>query len=101
MKPEEKSAELRQEINRAISEQTIEVASARIDELWRREPGPSSAAFIAPHIERLRGQLNLARLRMAVLRSYTVEPVIPLLRAAAFGFRVDLEVHVGDYNAYM
>jgi len=101
MKPEDKIADLRQEIDQAISEGFAEVAAVRMGMLWRQEAGPSTAAFVVSRIEKVRASLNLRRLRVAVLRSYTLEPVIPLLRAAAFGFRLDLEVQVGDYNAYM
>ena len=37
---------------------------------------------------------------MAVLRSFTVEPVVPMLRAAGFANGLDLTVHVGEFNAY-
>src|SRR6476659_8664773 len=101
MKPEHQIADLRQEIDGHISTGTAEAAAAGLDALWRQEPGPSSAAFIVSRIEKLRGKLNLACLRVAVLRSFTVEPAIPLLRAAAFSWRLDIEVQVGSYNAYM
>jgi FkbH-like protein len=38
--------------------------------------------------------------RLAILRSFTVEPVIPLLRAGAFLRGIDLSVYMGDFNAY-
>ena len=37
---------------------------------------------------------------MAVLRSFTVEPLVPLLRAAGFANGLDLTVWTGDFNAY-
>jgi FkbH-like protein len=37
---------------------------------------------------------------VAILRSFTVEPLVPLLRADAFSSGLDLAVHVGDFNAY-
>jgi FkbH-like protein len=40
------------------------------------------------------------RLKVAFLRSYTVEPVIPLLRALARLHGVELTVKVGDFNSY-
>jgi hypothetical protein len=39
-------------------------------------------------------------LRLAFLRSYTVEPCIPLLRAQALLYGVDLTVKVGEFNSY-
>jgi FkbH-like protein len=37
---------------------------------------------------------------MAILRSFTVEPLLPLLRAGAFCYGIDLAVKIGDFNAY-
>lgn len=91
----------RSEIDRLISSGMADSAAARIDALWRHEHSLATAAFIAPRIDKLRERLNLTTFRVAVIRSFTFEPVIPLLRAAAFCFRLDLQVHMGDYNAYM
>src|SRR5258708_389664 len=38
--------------------------------------------------------------RLAILRSFTVEPAVPLLRACAFSVGIDLTVQLGDFNAY-
>ncbi len=91
----------RNEIDRLISNGNADSAAVRIDALWRQEHSLATAAFIAPRIDKLRERLNLTTLRVAIVRSFTLEPVIPLLRAAAFCFRLDLQVHMGDYNAYM
>jgi predicted enzyme involved in methoxymalonyl-ACP biosynthesis len=40
------------------------------------------------------------RLKVAFLRSYTVEPVIPLLRAMATLQGVELTIKVGEFNSY-
>jgi FkbH-like protein len=106
MPPEDNTRDLpkedhRNEIDRLISEGIADSAAARIDALWRQEHSLATAAFIAPRIDKLRERLNLTALRVAIVRSFTLEPVIPLLRAAAFCFRLDIQVHVGDYNAYM
>ncbi len=97
---ENKISDLRGEINRLISSSSVDAAAAAIDELWRHETSPASAAFIVSRIEKLRDRLNLLPLRIAVVRSFTLEPAIPLLRAAAFRYRIDLQVHIGDFNAY-
>ena len=101
MNPEDKIADLRLEIDGSISDAGVQAAAASIEALWRLDPSSSTAAFLVSRIEKIRKSLNLTRLRIALLRSCTLEPVIPLLRASAFRFRLDLEVHVGDYNAYM
>src|ERR1700756_5624556 len=91
--------DLHREIDRLISGGSADSAAAAISALWRQDPGPAAAAFITSRIDKLREPLNLLPFRVALLRSFTVEPVVPLLRAAAFGYRIDLRVHVGDYTA--
>ncbi|HKB05169.1 MAG TPA: HAD-IIIC family phosphatase, partial [Gemmataceae bacterium] len=62
--------------------------------------GPATAGFVVSRFEKLRPSLSLVPHRLAILRSFTVEPVVPLLRAAAFLAGIDLTVHVGDFNTY-
>jgi FkbH-like protein len=92
--------DLRQEVDNLITAGAAELAAVRLAELWRRESGPASAAFVVSRCEKLSNMLPLLRYRLAILRSFTVEPAVPLLRASAFLSGVDLTVHVGDFNAY-
>jgi FkbH-like protein len=101
MTPADRIPDLRQEIDQLILAGSADSAAARIRELWRCEPAPASASFIVSRTEKLRDRLALFPYRVAVLRSFTVEPAIPLLRAAAFCYGIDLQVHVGDFNGYM
>ncbi len=83
-----------------LSSGSAVAAHARLAELWRKESGAASAAFITSRFEQLRDRLALRPYRVAFLRSFTVEPAIPLLRASAFLGGIDLSVHLGDFNAY-
>ena len=69
-------------------------------DLWRLDSSPASAAFLIQKFEGLRGQVAMLSRRLAILRSFTVEPVVPLLRAGAFVAGIDLQVHLGEFNAY-
>jgi FkbH-like protein len=93
-------SDLRQEIDTLIAAGSAGSAVLRLGELWRKESGPASAAFVVSRYEKLRSHLSLVPYRLAILRSFTVEPVVPLLRAAAFLNGIDLTVDVGDFNAY-
>src|SRR5258708_9967341 len=48
----------------------------------------------------MREPLALVPCRLAILRSFTVEPVVAILRALALFHGIDLIVHVGGFNAY-
>lgn len=92
--------ELRSEIDRAIGAGEAGLASSLLQRLWRQHPDPATAGFVVGRYEKLRGKISLQACRLAILRSFTVEPIVPLLRASAFAGGIDLTVHVGEFNAY-
>lgn len=92
--------DLRSEIERCLEGGTPDRAVARLHELWRQQNDISTATFVCSSYEKLRVKVALVSHRVAVLRSFTVEPVIPLLRAAAFCAGIDLSVHIGDFNTH-
>jgi FkbH-like protein len=98
---EHNASNLRVEADRLIAEGADDSAAHRLAELWRREPGSATASFLASRIDPIREKLALTKVKLAVLRSFTVEPFVPLLRAEAFTYGIDLEVHVGDFNTYV
>jgi FkbH-like protein len=59
-----------------------------------------NAICIVSRYEQIKSQLPMTPQRVALLRSFTVEPLVPLLRAEAFACSMDLAVHVGAFNAY-
>ncbi len=93
--------ELRQEIERLIASGEAAAAARGLTELLGQDASASSASFVVGRFEQLRGRVNLQPYRLAILRSYTVEPMIPPLRAAAFTAGVDLTVQLSEFNAYV
>ena len=70
-----------------------------------RRPGNWSpdrplAGFVSSRYDRIAGRLGLLPQRWAILRSFTVEPLCPLLKAGAYAAGIALETHVGEFNAY-
>jgi len=90
----------REEIDASIASGSVMAARLRLHELWRRESTAAGAAFVNSRFEKLRGQIPLVNHRLAILRSFTVEPAIALLRAEAFVHGIDLSIQLGDFNAY-
>ena len=56
---------------------------------------------MSARLDQLRDKLPLTKFKLAILRSFTVEPIVPLLRAEAFAYGIDLEIHLGDFNTYV
>jgi FkbH-like protein len=98
----EAAASLRAEADRFIAEGRPEKAAGALAEIWRREAdSPAAAAFVASRCAGVAAALSFQPHRLAILRSFTVEPAIPFLKAAAFAARLNLSVQVGDFNAYV
>ncbi|MEO8592816.1 MAG: HAD-IIIC family phosphatase [Candidatus Solibacter sp.] len=60
----------------------------------------ATASFVNASFERMRTHLNLTPCRLAILRSFVVEPVIAFLRAGAFLGGIDVNVQVTDFGNY-
>ena len=63
-------------------------------------PTPANAQFVLKQAAPIREHLALVPCRLAILRSFTIEPVVPILRALALFHGIDLIVQVGAFNAY-
>lgn len=92
--------DLRAEIESALASEDWRRAHAALDRLVGAERTSATASFAIARYERLRPHLTLTRCRVAILRSFTVEPLVPLLRAAAFAGSLDVEVQVGSFDNY-
>jgi FkbH-like protein len=101
MTPDPKGVDLRTEIDRLLLAGDVQSASTLLAEFWRKEASSGAAAFLVSRFERLREKLSFVSYRLAIPRSFTVEPAIPLLRAEAFVRGIDLTVQLGDFNAYV
>ena len=91
---------LREEIDRLATAGESRQAQALLGKLWKQEAGPKTAGFVVSRCETLRPTLRLRSCRVAILRSFTVEPVVPVVRAAAMVGGIDPVVWVGNFNAY-
>ena len=94
------NVDLREEIDASIASGDAPRAARGLEQLWRAQASTSSAGFVASRYARLQDRLNLTRQRWAFARSFTVEPVIPILQAAAYVHGMAIETHVGEFNAW-
>jgi FkbH-like protein len=94
------SAELRSRVSEHLAEGRFAEAGQAISALWRLDPGQATAGFIVRAGDQLAANYPLIPARVAILRSFTVEPLIPLLRAGSFASGIHLTTWVGDFNAW-
>jgi len=95
------ASDMRTKIDRLISAGQLGEGLHFLSRLWAQEKSTATASFLVSRFERLRPQLKLLPYRVGILRSFTVEPMVPLLRAAAFCAGIDLQVYLSDFNAYV
>lgn len=93
--------ELRSAIDEAASRGEAAQARDLMGQLWRRDPRAATASFLVSKFELIRGMLATVPCRVAFLRSFTVEPVEPILRVEAAVTGLDVRVHFGGFNAYV
>jgi FkbH-like protein len=89
---------LAEEVERAVVTGDVPSTLGALRRMWAAQPGPSSAATILSVAARLGERLPLRPWRMALLRSFTAEPLVPLLRAQAALHGLDLQVTLGGFN---
>src|SRR5260370_35197679 len=83
---EPKPSNLRAEVDGLIARGAFDPAPRRLAELWRREPASGTASFVTSRLDELRDKLRektrdqlgrglgLTKFKLAILRSFTVEP---------------------------
>lgn len=92
---------LRAEADALIAAGDAPGASARLKAIWRASSDPATAGFVAGRFDKIKDKLTLAPARVAFLRSMTVEPLVPMLRAGAFCAGISLDAHVCDFGTYV
>jgi FkbH-like protein len=94
------TGEFRRDVDRAIAAGDASGAARMLASAWEREPGSALAGFVVSRYDRIAARLGLLQQRWAILRSFTVEPVVPLFKAGAYAGGMALETHLGEFNAY-
>jgi FkbH-like protein len=91
---------LENEIRRLVQAGSAEQARVCLTRFWRNSAGLAAAGFVNSVFEELRTELPLAKVRLAILRSCTLEPLVPLLRAEGFLGGIDISVYLSEFNTY-
>jgi FkbH-like protein len=92
--------DIRQQIDELINGGEAASAARLLNRMWRTQGNAGSAGFITSRYDRIREALPLRPCRWAFLRSFTVEPLVPILKAGAYAAGIALETHVGEFNAW-
>lgn len=96
-------SDIRQNINQAIADNDAALAKALMAELWASFPGPATAPLILSGFEALNalGSFKGSKsLDVSILRSFSVEPIVPILKAAGQLEHINLNLTIGEFNTY-
>lgn len=95
------ASEIKPEIDRLIASGEASAAVSLLPELWSQDKSASTASFLVSRYEQQRSNLNLTPHKLSVLRSFTIEPMMPLLKAPALVAGIDLTIQLSEFNAYV
>ena len=90
----------RKDIDKALKAGDGPSAHAHLVEYWQQQAGPAAASYALNAYGSVSAPVDRIFLRVAVLRSFTIEPAFPVVRAAALTHHLELELVVGDHNTY-
>jgi FkbH-like protein len=91
---------LKADIDQAVQRQERSAAIGMMRRLLMDEPGLMTAQYVLDRIKKIAPSSSMKAVRVMILRSFTLEPVVPLLRAKAAVYGIDLSVCVGGFNTY-
>lgn len=87
-------------IERALADGDRVAALSAARRLWAESPDGALARFLTARIDSFWDPADIMTRRIAILRSFTVEPVLPFLAAEAALSACRLDIRVGDFNSY-
>jgi hypothetical protein len=92
---------MRELIEAALAAGRYGEARSAAEAMWRAQPNGAVANYVLECAARWRETLPGRPWRVYFLRSFTVEPMVPLLRAGGALAGLELTVGVGPLGAYM
>ena len=94
-------SEIRKQIDAAITAGQTGRALSLLKGLWHGQPSVALAPFVLDRFANVPDAPPTVSCNLLILRSFTVEPIVPLTRAGAATWGMDLQVRVGDFNTYV
>jgi len=93
-------AELRASIEAHLQDAQWLTAHQEMGILWQAHPTTATAAYLVARYRHVAPALAFRSPRVALLRSFTIEPLIPLIRAAGLTAGLDCEIKVGGISSH-
>ncbi|MGH2409126.1 MAG: hypothetical protein ACRDGS_02040, partial [Chloroflexota bacterium] len=91
--------ELRASIEAHLQDAQWLAAHHMMGRLWQAHPTTATAAYLAARYRQVAPALTFRTARVALLRSFTIEPLVPLIRAAGLTAGIDFQIKVGGFSS--
>lgn len=91
---------VRQAIDAAIAGGDFVAARAMLATFDLLSIDAASASYIISRFERMKGHIPLRPFKLAILRSFTLEPIAPVLRAVGLLAGLDIDVRFGGFKTF-
>ncbi len=93
-------ADQKTQIVNLLQRRDFEDAEFELRRIWRNAASTSLAAWVIRSFSEIRPDFCSLTRRVAFLRSFTAEPAVQLLQAAALGERIAIDTFVGKFDTY-
>ncbi len=90
--------ELKEEFRKAYDQGAYAEAFRLMCRLWHQSPSPATAAWIIRNAREIPQKLRFEKRKVALLRSYTLEPAVAMLQASSLCESIELEPYLGGFN---
>jgi FkbH-like protein len=91
---------IKEQIDSALQEKRYAEAGRILQGMMASHLDSATAAYVAARADDLAPHLSLQTLRICLLRSFTIEPIIPFLQAQCFSAGFHAEIRTGGFNTY-
>jgi len=92
--------ELHQAVSEAVASKDSRALQVALRRLFQAAPNLANAQLLLKHSDEAGFTISKQPFKVAFLRAFTVEPLLPIIKAAAVIGGIHLQVEMGNFNTY-
>ena len=90
--------DLKKEIESLVKQDKLLQAHIKLGEFVKSHPTLDNYIYAEKIYKQIAKELNFPVLKIAILRSITIEPMLPFIKVKSFENKINPELYLGDYN---
>jgi FkbH-like protein len=92
--------ELQQSLSEALEKRDSRSVQILLRRMFQSEPSLTNAQSVLKHSTEANFSIPKEPFKVAFLRAFTVEPLLPVMKAAALVGGINLQIEIGNFNTY-